>query len=63
MLTFNPQFLRSVAIEAEAIPFPSELKTPPVIKIYLVSDIIIPINFLIVNYNFFYVINYLIRKF
>ena len=37
MLTFKPVFLRSVAIEAAAMPLPSELSTPPVIKIYFVS--------------------------
>ena len=37
MLTLRPAFFKSVAILAEAIPLPSELKTPPVTKIYLVS--------------------------
>ena len=38
MLTFLPACFRSVAILADAIPLPKELKTPPVTKIYLVFE-------------------------
>ena len=35
MNTLNPDDFRSAPIEAEAIPLPSELHTPPVTKMYL----------------------------
>ena len=36
MLTFSPALFSKVAIEAAAMPLPSELSTPPVTKMYFV---------------------------
>ena len=41
MLTFSPEFLSKEAMLAAAMPLPSELKTPPVMKIYFVCFIIL----------------------
>lgn len=40
MVTLKPLAIRSFAREEEMIPFPSEEATPPVVKIYRVSAIV-----------------------